>query len=72
MRAMSIKQQIAWQKTPLEITGIGEIRDKTVEVTLKKTGKKCWLKKKLVEFHPGRVYVPQWLAHKILEKDARS
>jgi len=59
----------------LEITAIGRTTDRGVEVTLKRTGKNAWVSRRMVEFWPGRIEIPAWLAEKLLragENDART
>ena len=54
------------QKSALKITDILETKDRSVQVVLAATGKSCWLPRRHVEFYPGRVVLPLWLAQKIL------
>jgi hypothetical protein len=60
--------KIAWQKTAIEISGIGNTSERVVEVIIKDTGKPASIRRDLAEFYPGRVFVPLWLARRINPK----
>ena len=60
--------KIAWQKTAIEISGIGATSERVVEVIIKATGKPASIRRDMAEFYPGRVFVPLWLAQRINPK----
>lgn len=48
----------------MEIAGILEISAKGIQVINKKTGKAVWLPKDELQYLPGCVMLPEWLAKK--------
>jgi hypothetical protein len=54
------------KKKVLAITDIIETNERTIRVVLAATNKPCWLPRRLAEFYPGRVVLPQWLADRVL------
>lgn len=68
----STASRVAWQKTAIEISGIGTTNDSVIEVIVKATGKPARIRRDLAEIYPGRVFVPQWLALKINPKTTSS
>jgi len=57
--------KIAWQKTAIEISGIGYTNDQVVEVIIKATNKPARIRRDMAEFYNKRVFVPLWLAQRI-------
>jgi len=55
----------------LEISDILDTREDGVQVLLTESGKTPWLPRGEVQFAPGRVIVPEWLAKKIMEGGCR-
>jgi hypothetical protein len=53
------------ERVPVEINGVFPGTEKGVPVIIKSTGKKANLPRRLVEFHPGLVLMPKWLADRI-------
>lgn len=62
-----MQYKINQQKTAIEISDIIRTTERVVEVIIKATGKPASMPRDLVEFFPGVVYVPAWLAQKIKE-----
>jgi hypothetical protein len=56
--------------TVLEISDLTDDGGKTVIVTDAETGKEVKLPKSQIDFMPGRVVMPIWLARKIFKNDA--
>jgi len=54
--------------TLMEITGILETTAKGIRVIRKKTGRPLWLPREGVEYLPGAVKLPAWLAEKIFNR----
>ena len=54
--------------TSIEIDNIVESTDMGVQVIITGTGKPLWLPIEHVDFTPGRVIIPAWLARKIWKK----
>lgn len=50
--------------TIIEISGIDETTDRAVKVINKQTGKPIWLPRAEINFKPGLVILPEWLARK--------
>lgn len=54
----------------VEITDITDTRPRAVQVIIKQTGKAAWIPREIgriaVQFDSGRVYLPAWLASKML------
>lgn len=54
----------------VEIDDITDTRPRGVQVIIKHTGKKAWLPREIgrrpVQFDRGRVYLPSWLASRML------
>lgn len=54
----------------VEIADITETRHRSVQVIIKQTGKAAWLPREIgrrpVQFDRGRVYLPAWLASRML------
>lgn len=48
----------------MEISGIPKTTARGVKVISKKTGKSAWLPRAFLDFLPGHVVLPQWLAKK--------
>ena len=51
----------------LEITDITATSERTVTVVLKDTGKAAVIRRDLAEFHGVRMFVPFWLAKRLLK-----
>ena len=60
-------KKVAFQKVPLEITGIGETNQRIIEVVLK-DGRSVRIRRDLVEIFDNRAFVPAWLVQKINKK----
>ena len=67
-----LANKIRWQKTAIEISGIGSTNERVVEVIIKATGKPASIRRDLAEFYPGRVFVPLWLAQRITPEGSLS
>lgn len=54
----------------VEITDITDTRARSVQVVVKQTGKTAWVPREIgrrpVQFERGRVYLPAWLAGRML------
>jgi len=50
---------------PVEISGIDEITDRGIKVVLRESGETCWLPKDDVDYLPGCVVIPEWLARRM-------
>ena len=59
-------QRAQYQKTPLEIIGIGETNDRVIELLLKDGGN-ARIRRDLVEIFGNRAFMPKWLADRILK-----
>lgn len=51
--------------TSIEIDNLIESTDMGVQVIVTRTGKPLWLPAEHIDFMPGRVIIPAWLARKI-------
>ena len=51
--------------TSIEIDNLVESTDVGVQVIVTRTGKPLWLPVEHIDFMPGRVIMPAWLARKI-------
>ena len=58
--------KIAWQKTAIEITGIGHTTDRVIELILDGGGS-ARIRRDLVEIFGNRAFMPKWLADRILK-----
>lgn len=61
-----LKNNIAWQKTAIEITGIGDTTDRVIELILENGGRAS-IRRDLVEIYGSRAFIPKWLADKIIK-----
>ena|GEM_PF-5433411 len=53
------------EKLAVKIDDIIQSSANGVQVRISKTGKLCWLSAQHVDFMPGRVIIPAWLAKKL-------
>lgn len=60
----SVANKSQYQKTALEITGIGETTERKIVIILK-DGRPVPIRRDLVEIYGNRAFVPKWLADKI-------
>jgi hypothetical protein len=60
----------------VEINDITDTRQRAVRVMVKATGRPAWIPREIrrrpIQFHPGRVYLPSWLAGRILNPKPRN
>jgi len=54
------------QPYALEITDILKTTERTIQVMLKNTGKPVWIRRDMAQIFGNRMFVPFWLAQKIL------
>lgn len=62
----TLQSKAAWQKTAIEIIGIGETTDRVIELLLKGGGS-ARIRRDQAEIFGDRAFVPKWLADKILK-----
>lgn len=63
------KKTLIWlrlklEKTLIKISGVKEINEKRILVTLKETGEELWLPLSQAERFGDRVFIPDWLAER--------
>jgi hypothetical protein len=60
----------------VEIDGIPATRERSIQILVKATGRPAWIPREIrrrpIQFHPGRVYLPSWLAGRILNPKPRT
>ncbi len=62
-----IHELAQYQKTAIEITGIGETTERVINVIMK-DGRHVPIRRDLIDIYPGRAFLPRWLADKINKK----
>jgi len=63
---MSVPKRQGNQPCAVEITDILKTTESTITVMLKQTGKAAVIRRDLAEIYGCRMFLPYWLAHKIL------
>jgi len=63
---VSLANRYLWQKYPLKITDITDSNEKAIKFILVETGTQAWIKREYAELYGDTVYVPRWLAKRIL------
>ena len=53
----------------INIDSVEEITDRGVCVVLQRSGKRAWLPIRELDFLPGAIVAPEWLARKLLRGD---
>jgi len=66
-----MKRKIHQQNTAWVIDDLQPVNDRCVKVLVHSTGKWCTLPRRYIDFQPGLVFLPIWLAAKIKGEGAQ-